>query len=102
MEHTPGPWKAYKKNGRNGYSIHGAVGSPNENQIAHVRGTCIGNTMKKMDEEEVANARLIAAAPELLASLERILEWIDRGCDPSKTSIERALAAIAHAKGKEA
>lgn len=43
------------------------------------------------------NGPLLAAAPDLLASLRRIVSWIDAGCDPSSKSIEEARAAIAKA-----
>ncbi len=38
---------------------------------------------------------------ELLAALERLVEWADCDCNPSKKSLEIARAAIAKAKGAE-
>lgn len=35
-------------------------------------------------EEQAANARLIAAAPEMYAKLEKILEWIERLAERSE------------------
>ncbi len=46
-----------------------------------------------------ANKALIAAAPDLLAALEKVIAWLDAGCDPSRVSLENARAAIAKAKG---
>ena len=54
--HTPGPWKI--KNGKNYYHIHG------EQEVALVENW--------MNETPRANARLIAAAPEMHRLLERI------------------------------
>lgn len=68
-KHTPGPWVAYN-------AIGGRV-------LAHwrIRGGCVRNDPafavidsggKLLPEYEAANARLIAAAPDLLAVCERI------------------------------
>ena len=55
------------------------------------------------DDRATANARLIAAAPELLAMLERVLDGVLRLPELPGTlcplDIEQALAAIAKAKG---
>lgn len=44
-------------------------------------------------------ALLIAAAPELLEALEKIMRWVDAGCDLTKKTEQMARAAIAKAKG---
>lgn len=76
--HTPGPWRADK------YCIWAG-----EKFIAGTK-TGIG------ESEQGANARLIAAAPALLAALEALVE---RGTDsPVHLAAE---AAIAQAKGGE-
>jgi hypothetical protein len=49
-------------------------------------------------DQEVANAHLIAAAPELLAALESAAEFIDLNAGPVAELIQ-ARAAIAKAKG---
>ena len=51
----------------------------------------------KDDETLLANARLIAAAPELLAALITYQNAIRAGRDPDKTMIENAGNAIAKA-----
>jgi hypothetical protein len=70
-QHTPGPWI------RKGDWIHGTPESGASQGIAQILGNC---GCSKTTE---ANARLIAAAPELLAALELIYanagespEWI--------------------------
>lgn len=52
-------------------------------------------------DEDGANARLIAAAPELLAALETLVSWADN--DPERNGydfVQQARAAIAKAKGE--
>lgn len=71
MTHTPGPWKAYQKQGTQGqglpqWRIHGpgVTGS-----IATVDFDLTQPTVRKQNENVSANAHLIAAAPELLEAL---------------------------------
>lgn len=107
-KHTPGPW-----------TVEGScVRSKNdrdwvcETSIRNLAGKFVGWTKK--DEEVIApaNARLIAAAPELLDALKRLLpfavirvldQW-DSGRNPdynaSKELADSARLAIAKAEGK--
>jgi len=61
MKHTPGPWSQYSDTLF--YTING---SDNES-VAEVR------TMYRTKLEAMANARLIAAAPELLEALNAVI-----------------------------
>lgn len=81
-EATPGPWEAI-----DGIVYPAAGADDGRDWIADLR--CASN--------ENANAALVAAAPELLAALEKIIEGV-AGCqrDPQW---EAARAAIAKAKG---
>ena len=45
-----------------------------------------------------ANARLIAAAPDLLDALERLLHMAEEGSIPGPNTLNQARAAIAKAK----
>ncbi len=56
-KHTPGPWKYIAWHGQHG--VHDAM----DNDVCETFG-----------EDAEANARLIAAAPELLEALEEIVE----------------------------
>jgi hypothetical protein len=66
-------------------------------------GNCCVSSGLGDGPEAAANARLIAAAPELLAMLERVLDGVLRLTELPGTlcplDIEQALAAIAKAKG---
>lgn len=76
-KHTPGPWL------RMGRSIGNGAG-----EIATVWGL--------RDERAIANARLIAAAPEMLAALKAIVDCAGPGAGPE---IGLALDAIQKATG---
>ncbi|MCK9525969.1 MAG: hypothetical protein M0R49_08580 [Limnochordia bacterium] len=89
MNHTPGPWTT--KEGKV-TSNYGSVASLN---IAHAKG------FAPTEEEKRANARLIAAAPEMLEALKLIA---DTPCNHGAQDIcprEIAQAAIAKAEGRE-
>jgi hypothetical protein len=47
-----------------------------------------------------SNARLIAAAPELLEALEKLIAWDETGDPRSEVCFSLARAAIAKAKGR--
>jgi hypothetical protein len=65
IKHTPGPWTNHGRITQPGLP-HSAVAA--ETLIARVYSKCFGDT-----EQEIANANLIAAAPELLAIADEIL-----------------------------
>lgn len=91
--HTPGPWKITGHDGRNPM-----VQDANGGSICAVWDTGCAATQE-------ANARLIAAAPDLLNMLQRVMdEYLMR--DPTAghvalLTLEHARAAIAKAKGAE-
>ena len=92
-KHTPGPWKAENGTGSGGkgwgcWEVFACDGP--ETYIA-------GSNRDNPDQE--ANARLIAAAPELLEALQTALR--DSGCDGDLCAHwwhEKARAAIAKAQ----
>ena len=87
MAHTPGPWKVDKS----GFNV--------------IRSTApITIAMTQPSTHMKANARLIAAAPELLEAL-KTLDNIERGMqgwhEDAKANVwARARAAIAKAEGR--
>lgn len=103
--HTPGPWLYYKNDFTGGFtlrdSINRLIGSTSSPSGVDAR---LGSPYTRYGCE--ANARLIAAAPELLEALEDVREWISNW-DPNFThdpewqeSATRIDVAIAKAKGK--
>jgi hypothetical protein len=91
-KHTPGPWSAIKAD------TYLELRDGSNDPILRIRGGMLPTS---------ANARLIAAAPDLLAALENaanVLAGIAVGdlktVYPSSPALEQARAAIAKAKGE--
>ena len=93
MKHTPGPWRI------------GTAPPNGEQAIGTIRGmmVAVATTGVGMEKETLANARLIAAAPELLEALRGMLEVFgdEFGIGSSETC-DAARAAIAKSTGVEA
>ncbi|MFY2819696.1 hypothetical protein ACOTI2_08230 [Achromobacter xylosoxidans] len=104
-KHTPGPWEAQPP--RLGAAITIYAG---DTPIATTASNTSPLTMEMHRRGEIkANARLIAAAPELLEALESCVIWNGkRGPDDDLLPIDRqpgeiakAMRAIAKAKGEQ-
>lgn len=78
--HTLGPWRIAGK---------GTIRSGNDHWIASVHWANRG-----------PNARLIAAAPDLLDSLESCVRFLNKHCPGAEHIIDAAEAAIALATGE--
>jgi hypothetical protein len=65
--HTPGPWIHYDDS---------ADGKTNRHEI-QARGKTIAHIYWSVPDQDKANARLIAAAPDLYEALRRAVEWAD-------------------------
>lgn len=95
-QHTPGPWVVYPEtDGTEIYAVDWEPGLPIRQFIARpARG-----------DNWIANGRLIAAAPDLLAALKEVMGWINNWepeflqDDDWPAAAERARAAIAKATG---
>lgn len=94
MKHTPGPWRI------------GTAPPNGEQAIGTIRGmmVAVATTGVGMEEETLANASLIAAAPELLEALQDVTTMLEHmlmiSGDPEPGSIgHKARAAIAKAIG---
>lgn len=85
-KHTPGPWKLERHGKGHGYDVVGGGPEP-ETVVYDVRNT--------RHEQALANARLIAAAPDLLAALKDVL-FATKG---SSGILDRAREAVAKAEG---
>lgn len=72
--HTPAPWRLWLSEGDHGaFMLHGDSLDPHGvNMLITQRGIGTPN-----GDEGVANAHLIAAAPDLLAALKEALELVD-------------------------
>ena len=93
-QHTPGPWQMVGN--EDGYLELIAPG-PRRLGVFSKRGFSY--------RERKANARLIAAAPELLAALRDVIGWIPGSSawhtDAARKSVENARAVLAQATGAE-
>ena len=95
-KHTPGPWNAFV--GEDG----GFVISPDDN--LHIC-LCSRSPWPQRGKESGANARLISAAPDLLAALNRLVHLtaiLPPDMDEPGSAMADARAAIAKATGGEA
>lgn len=92
-QHTPGPWHIGKRAG----AEHGAVYGPNGEEVALPLGFFM------TEDEAKSNARLIAAAPELLEVLQQVEAMLSdypdakRGNSKVHFLIRASRAAIAKA-----
>jgi hypothetical protein len=107
MSHTPGPWKAVDD------VDEGVWVSPqntNNNIICDIVGRIWDPEAKatQITDEDIENARLIAAAPDMLEALEKVIDLAKANRDDDGIFDEQdeeyfkiATAAIAKAKGED-
>ena len=80
--HTPGPWHAAPKSPKTwNFGVYDEGGT----EVAHVAAHALNFFQRKAD------ARLIAAAPDMLATLEQINEWC---CFATEEDINARLMAL--------
>jgi hypothetical protein len=94
-KHTPGTWDREPEMEFEEERPNWRITDKDGNEIATVYAGWA-------EEHSEANARLISAAPELLATLEKVMRWVDS--HPRKATIvqsvkEEAWAALAKAAG---
>lgn len=109
VTHTPGPWVV---DGTNAFGVYGVWHHPEDGGGVHVCKVITGSfTLEDHTtrDERDANARLLAAAPELLAACEAAIAagmMPDPGCVNRPEEIEatrvslRMREAIAKARGE--
>jgi hypothetical protein len=97
--HTPGPWKVAPYSSVVGCPIT-AQPDPTKNTIL-IAGTrsAVSTDDEGFRSEVEANARLIAAAPDLLASLQNLEFYVRDSVFGNSQVATAARAAIAKAKG---
>ncbi len=95
-KHTPGPWRVGY-----GFMESGVFSADGKTLVAGTHGSARNWRRQEQIAEQDANARLIAAAPELLAALMGLRLYVDpmMGGEEVDNAIRAANAAIAKAKG---
>lgn len=99
-EHTPGPW--HIESGMNGGF---EIGAPQRGISGGLLVIAARSGHSSMVNEMRGNARLIAAAPELLAALERLADCVQRQRLPDTTPpapaspLGEAIRVIKRARG---
>jgi hypothetical protein len=96
-KHTPGPWHVKQLMS---YVDQFEIRGPRDSGVMVARTIEWGSAAEGDDPSE-ANARLIAAAPELLEALQEMVDEINSGDEPGHGSPwhDKARAAIAKATG---
>jgi hypothetical protein len=86
-EHTPGPW-----------ATDGTEVFYEDDDVR----PCVAfiNHENTSDAQAAADARLIAAAPDLLAALHKVQDWLE-GCSTRQTMQAQVARAIALATGED-
>ena len=92
-KHTPGPWEAVYNDHYWDIKLEGSY--------ERIGDTCTSQFLSSGDNEE-ANARLIAAAPELLEALGTLERLAGTGMTQDEPARVAARAAIRKALGEEA
>ena len=93
-KHTPGPWTMHPR-----FDDGAEVRSLASVAWCSVASTHGASGSQIIDVAEArANARLIAAAPDLLEALERLFRWGSWPSEEHKQDMELARTAIAKAK----
>lgn len=102
MTHTPGPWKLARNGSHAGRIavVHGCMNpDPSSDKYGWLEiwsRSWVGHDTPQHME---ANARLIAAAPELYDVLCDIVGWLEQGGTIDPAVIEEAKAVIAKTEG---
>lgn len=95
-KHTPGPWTFHRP-----WSGFSQITGPNDELVFGIAAGSVDE--KRPDCECEANARLIAAAPDLLAALKTLSHYDQEpdavGMTEYDAALAAALAAIARAEG---
>ena len=99
---TPGPWEAGEQCEISGW-VDIRIPGYSRNPVACATPANSGDAEARRDTETLANARLIAAAPELLEALKQaVTSMQDSGYQNSHVAVRAARAAIAKATGGDA
>jgi hypothetical protein len=99
--HTPGPWQWRQNHPRAVYMYEVEAVDGKSTRIACI-GDCYPDERDAaMIEQQQANARLIAAAPELLEACKRAIAFLSLGPDYNPQNVAEVLwSAIDKAEGR--
>lgn len=92
-KHTPGPWRALSEECDKPYIRIRGTKLGGRYKVANVLTPVYDGVHQREAEETRANARLIAAAPEMLEALEGVLRVADRATvefDAARDAIAKA------------
>lgn len=92
VKHTPGPLAIFPERDRQWLWVMDELGTKRVARVVLYDG---------LEDEMEANARLIAAAPDLLEALEALLRVETEWGDPTGPEWDNARAAIARARGEQ-
>lgn len=92
MKHTPGEWFTHREGFSTVY-VESRIGGGLIQEVAACGPTAAGS------EQQEANARLMAAAPELMDALKALLNYDNLGAYERADVRQKARAAIAKATG---
>ena len=92
-EYTPGPWVAHRN------SAFWEIDADTSEGLFKLGDVCASDPEHPDGGLQEANARLIAAAPELLEALEMMLDMSEMGGFGKSAAEDTARAAIAKARG---
>lgn len=95
-QHTPGPWAVSGDQ----ITVPAVSHAGKSARVALVYHS--SQTHPDVRRQAGANAALIAAAPEMLAVLKRLVQWSESGVPYSSTVTDEAEAAIAKAEQGDA
>lgn len=97
--HTPGPWRIVRTEDGFYFVEHGRMGDPAYLSVACIHGRqSYGKPRRPMPLQNAeADAKLISAAPEMLAALRYVRDRIETGQDLGMGVV---LEAIAKAEGR--
>lgn len=96
--HTPGPWRLKRDANREEYSVNVPPKDPGAVGYLQIASLNFGFD-EPFESQQHANARLIAAAPDLLAALKAMMSYYDTPSAPWAL-LDPARAAIARAEGR--
>ena len=94
MSHTPGEWEVHPHTAKDSFIVM-ARDEAGRFDVAYAPFI---NETPDPKATAYANARLVAAAPELLAALKALMPYV-RGSDSFSWEVDAAIAAINKAEG---